>query len=652
MTENKDTDSPLESLSQELYKPGEGQTNLDHRARFHQDIYDVKKDWTHEHGLSAGQAGEQNSLFSRMKLTPKHHTLVRWVFVAAAAFFLVALGVAAFFLTGNRNILSTDKISITVTGPAILSAGDPLPLAIEIINNNTSTLEVADLVVEYPQGTRSAEDVRIELPRYRVGLGDLSPGERIATTTRAVIFGEKGEEQEIIVSLEYRVSGSSAVFVKERKFIVTLDDTPVRISVDAPNRINSGNDIALEVTVESNSPTPLEDVVLSAEYPFGFTFESGDPDPTFSEAVWSLGDLAPETKKTLRIKGTLEGQDDEERIFRFEIGVARGGDPSDIGTSFARAEHTVIIARPFVDLSLSVEGKSGETFVVRSGETISLDINWRNNLSTKLADAVIELEIDGNAVDEGSVRAQGGFYDSQKNKIIWDKRSLATLETISAGEGGRAAVGFDLKPASSLSGTTVNSKVGLILRLLAKPVGGGDVPEEVRVEHATTLNLASSVILDAYALHAEGSIDNTGPMPPRAESETTYTIVWSLSNSLNDISDSTVRASLPPYVSWKNVVNPLDEDVEYDSSTGVVIWRVGTVRAGVGYRSASRDVAFQIGLTPSVTQVGTAPALIEDVSFSGHDGFAGVDVTAFAESMSTLLLEDSRFDPGDEKVRD
>ncbi len=588
-----------------------------------------------------------------MRFTKKHKTYATWLFGVATIFFLIALGTAAFFLTGNRNVLSTDKIEITVTGPTKVAAGEALPLAIEIKNNNASTLEVADLSIEYPPGTRSSEDVTIPLLRSRVGLGDLSPGEKIATTSKAIIFGEEGTKQSVVVALEYRVAGSNAIFVKERAFEVEIDDSPIRLSIDAPTSLNSGNDVILEVTIKSNSSAPLENVLLKANYPFGFQFASGDPEPSFSETVWALGDMEANGERTIEVRGTLEGQDDEERIFRFEIGVAENeGDLTNIGTSFANAEHTVVIARPFVDLAFSIDGETGESLVVPTGDDVSLEIMWRNNLSDKLGDATLSLQLDGEGIDEKTIKSSTGFYDSSKNTLTWDKRSVAEFSVLEAGESGRAIVTFTTLSSEALGGKSVNPETKLTVSLQGVPIGNHDTPEIVRTEAEGVLRLSTDAFLSATVLHGSGPIDNTGPMPPKVENETTYTVFWQIASSINDIGGAKVTAKLPPYIAWKGVMEPADEDVAYDQSTGLITWNVGTVRAGAGYKTSARELAFQIGITPSVNQVGSSPVLIEDATFRGTDGFAGVMVGYEQELLTTLLENDPSFNEDDDRVVD
>lgn len=641
----KNDDSPIESLQQTLDTPAADVSQSFARAGFHREGIDTPTGWAEQEASSV-------PLMSRISFSKKHHTIAKWSFGIAAVFFVIALGIAAFFLTGDRNILSADKIDIVVTGPSTISAGEILPLAIEIKNDNASTLEVADLLIEYPTGTRSADNVSEELLRVRMGLGNLAPGSKTATTTKAIIFGEEKTKQQIVVSLEYRVAGSNAIFVKKRAFTVEIDDSPVALSVEAPTTINSGDEVKIELTVRSNSTAPIENVLVKAEYPFGFEFASATPDPSFGETIWSFGDLEPEGERTLTLRGTLEGQNDEERVFRFDLGVEEGGDVTDIGTSFAQTEHTILIARPFMDLGLSVGGDDGDMFSARTGQDIDLEITWRNNLSGKLADAVVELVISGDGVNEKQIRPGTGFYDSSDNTVTWDKRTLSALALLDAGESGRAGVTLQTLSRDDLAGKIVNPQIDLALLFRGMPVSESDVPEQIRSEAVGTIRIDTDAELEVTMYHDDGPLANSGPIPPRAETETTYTVLWEASSSVNDVTGARVSAKLPPYVSWKGIVSPADEDITFDPSTGQIEWSIGTIRAGAGYSSSARSVAFQIGLIPSITQVGQSPTLIQDASLSGTDGFTGSTVEDSQPEQTTVIDGDSGFKQADGRVED
>ncbi len=179
-----------------------------------------------------------------------------------------------------------------------------------------------------------------------------------------------------------------------------------------------------------------------------------------------------------------------------------------------------------------------------------------------------------------------------------------------------------------------NPVVNLTLTVKAVRAGQGNVPDQVTSAATMQVSLASAAALSARALHFTGPITNSGPMPPRAESATTYSIEWTAKNSSNTIANTVVSAVLPPYVSFVG-----GGEVAYDAATRTVRWNLGDLKAGVGYSSAARVTTFQVSITPSSSQVGQSPALTGAAALSGVDRFAQTQISATAEAPTTRLGE-------------
>jgi hypothetical protein len=640
MAENNMSDEgPLDSLSKKLYEPGAESLTQLHRSGFHEEMHDVPQDFPHADVSS-----------TPMKKITKHHTAIRWFFLGAVVFFLASLSAAYFFLSGGRNLVSADKIDMTVSGPVTTAAGDTLPLAIEIYNRNPSPLQIADVIVEYPPGTRDPSDSTKDLLRTRLSLGTIDSGKRIATSTSAVLFSEEGTEQKITVSLEYRVPGSSAIFLKESGYSVRIGASPLSLTVSAPESINSGQDIDITLSVSSNSSAPLQNVVLSADYPFGFTFKSADPKPSFSNTLWALSTFSPEQKQIIHIRGTLSGQDEEDRIFRFKVGLASEQDATQLGTAFAETDQTVTVARPFIDTRLSVNGQNASPVIVRPGDTAHVEVSWKNNLPTKLTDGSVIVKLSGDAVDKKSVRVLKGFYDSGKNTVSVDKRDDPALAVINAGDSGVESFTFDVAAVPSTGSGRVNPTITLSVAFLANATAESGTPEQVRADTQGTITVSSAVRLSGVALHNSGPLETSGPIPPKVEQKTVYTVVWTISNAVNDVSNATVKATLPSYMTWEGVVSPGTADIAYDSTLGQVIWNAGAIRSGVGFSTPAQTVAFQVGLTPSLSQIGTAPILIQDATLSAVDTVSGATVGSTQSELTTLIESDTGFQLGQERV--
>jgi hypothetical protein len=134
------------------------------------------------------------------------------------------------------------------------------------------------------------------------------------------------------------------------------------------------------------------------------------------------------------------------------------------------------------------------------------------------------------------------------------------------------------------------------------------------------------------------------------DSDTSYTVVWSLTSGSNDFSNTRVVATLPSYVKWLGVTSPADERISYNPIGGQITWDAGTLKAGTGFVDTPRQISFQVLITPSLSQVGTQPVLIGEATASGDDNFASQSVEARSQALTTDLTTDISFKQGQGSV--
>ncbi len=149
--------------------------------------------------------------------------------------------------------------------------------------------------------------------------------------------------------------------------------------------------------------------------------------------------------------------------------------------------------------------------------------------------------------------------------------------------------------------------------------GSGKVTTSV----TKTIKIISEMALTAKLLHSSSPFSDVGPVPPIPEQETTYTVVLSVTNSTNDLSGVQVVTSLPIYTKWLGKISPEKSDLKYNELGGGLVWNAGEIKRGT-----TKEVYFQVSFTPSIVQAGATPDLLNDISASGYDGFAGVNITA------------------------
>jgi hypothetical protein len=95
---------------------------------------------------------------------------------------------------------------------------------------------------------------------------------------------------------------------------------------------------------------------------------------------------------------------------------------------------------------------------------------------------------------------------------------------------------------------------------------------------------------------------------------------------------------------------PASEDFTYNASTKELTWNAGNIPKGTGITGADKQVSFKIGFTPSLSQLGDVPIIINDTTLTGHDDFANVDIRVNKSSLYTRLPNDPTFPAGGDRV--
>ena len=631
----------LEKLKKKLYQKNRKFSDRLKRETLRQEENENSPYWQKE-DTEKNDAGDfavpKNNTFKRLKI----------FLYLLVVFVVLAGGVAAYLIYSGGNIVSSSNVSIDANGPIYVDGGQSARFNFTIRNQNSVSLEAADLIFDFPANTYSAEGA--SLTRIRIPLEDLEPGAAINKSLDIVFFGLENEEKKIIANLEYRFAESNATFVKSKDYSVKISKAPLGLSLAAPKNAVSGQKITIKIAVISNSESTAKNLKVEMKYPPGFRFDGAEPNPSKGNSVWTLGDLGPSQKSDITVEGTIEGENSEERTFTAAVGTI--GDDGNI-KPFGTASEKVTIKKSPLNLSVSINGKDDSANTAYAGEMIRVDLGWVNNLSSSIKNVQIELEIKGEAYDQRSVSITKGAYRSYDNKAVWNSASLKDLISIAPGSSGKAQLGFSIKnPLPIYKQGDKDFSVSAEARIIG--FGTSDEFENKQIEDSAKkeIKIGSKLQAAGKTLHYSGPFQNSGEVPPKVGAETTYTVVWSLANNANDLAEAKITASLPPYVSKESSVNPEDSDLRFDEKNATLIWNVGEVLAGTGVIMPAKEVSFQVTFSPNLTQVGETPILVNKALVEARDAFTDENISTEIPSLTIQLSGDSQAKGGDDKVRE
>lgn len=561
----------------------------------------------------------------------RHVRLAGLFFVVAFIFFVLSLGAAGYFFYFGGNSVSVDKVTIDIQGPTTISAGDTVSLSLTIMNRNPVAIENAKIEITFPNGTRGADATLSAYPRYTENLGVIASGATITRSIKAIVFGGAGQALMMPVSLSFGTVGSNSVFAKKSSYALAVTSTPLSVSVDTLAETVAGKPLTFTLTVRSNATVPLNNVVVSSAFPFGFVATNSSL--PLAGSTFVIGTMKPGAVKTITLIGTLSGQDNEQRVFHFTVGTSKSASDHSLAITYMTQDSSITIVSPFITTTLALNGDTRVDPVITPGSLQSVTVSYVNTLATSVTNATVAITLSGSAIDYNSIRTTNGFYNSTDHTIVFSRDTDPSLATLSPGASGIGAFTFSTLSANSLG---VAPSIIFTTSVSGIRVGQTNVPEQVSATVIKKVKVATAIVLSASSLHSSGPLGNSGPIPPRADQATTYTIQWNARNGGNTIAGGTVSATLPSYVSYTDVTAG-SGSFSYDSASRTVTWTIGDMAQG-----ASAQGAFQVSLTPSTSQKGGTPVLTGALTFSGYDRFAGVQITASADPSTT----ETRGDPG------
>ena len=562
------------------------------------------------------------------------------VLLATLGIFLLTLGVSSLYLLFGNTQISTKNILITMSGPLTVGGGETMPITVNVTNQNKTAIESVIVIMKYPAGTKSADGTSKDLFEDRITLNSIKPGESINVPVKATMFGEENQEHQVDATVEYHLVDSNGTFYKDAdplKF--KINSSPLVISVDALNKVSAGQSIDVTLTIKSNATTPLENLLISANYPNNFDFTSADPAPSYRESEWTIKELKPGETTTIKIKGTVVGQQAEAFQMQFSAGTPAQNNEFTIGSVLTKSSADFVIEQPFINVGMTVNNNpKTDVVTLQTGDETKVSVTVQNTLEESLYDMALEVAVKGNILVREAVTVQKGFYDSTKDVIRFDPSGDGSLAQIAPGA--TKTFTFSLKPSKQ----TATPSFTINANAYARRVNEDRATEHLVGTAKTEVKFTSSVTIDRTIARNVAGIPDVGPLPPVADTETTYAITLKAGAGGNDVTDAVVVTSLPQYVNWKNL-SVGDGTLAFNPVSKELTWTIGSITAGT-----VKQTTFQIGLLPSQNQIGTTPAVLGTQRMRATDRFTGAVIRAESVPASSELDPSSGLEAENGKV--
>ena len=554
------------------------------------------------------------------------------------------IGIILFFLWGRLAFRSFDKsrLAVEITALKTIESGEKISISVSYINKNRVALKDVKLSLEYP-GDSLPLGENFSEPTHSfvktVDLGIIEAEEKGKLEFPVIVFGAAGETKEIKAKFVYMPENFASTFENEYIQNILIEKIPISLGWQMPEEIVSGQNFEAKLTITNSSANDFYNARINIEYPADFIFENSDPLPSKDKNAWDFKKLDARAEKTIIIKGKIFGNSKEIKPFNSKLGIireVRGTKEFVLYDEFRKA--VTITTSP---LFISQTVKDAPDNIVDAGKTLNFAISYKNTTNVGIEKVEISVELEGEALDFAHLKIERGSFDSFQKMISWKAGEISELAVLSPNEEG--AVKFSIPVKKALPIKTFSDK-NFLIKSVAR-INSLNVPislagTSIKGENSLIFKVNGRIDLWQKGYYFESPISNYGPIPPKVGEKTTYNIIWQIANSSNDIEDVKVESYIPAYVSWEGQIEPNGANIFYDHETRKITWNIGKLPAQTGILYPLKQVAFQIGLVPSLNHMGKVLDLIGEANISGKDAFTGKQLQNFSPVIMTDLPDD------------
>ncbi len=542
----------------------------------------------------------------------------------AAVIVLAVLAVTAwagFFVYTKFFEVSHDKnFELEILMDEELTSGQTTQIEIQYANPTTVPIASLELDVNLPSTFRvySFSEDPTNLDDLIWEMGSLPGITDNIITIEGVWVAEAPSETPVQVYANYKPGNFNSTFEDIAVVYVTTLESTLTALIEGPEEASAGETLDYTLSVENIGDEPFEDLQVSVDLPQGFYLEDSDPElEAGGPAEWDIDFIDAKEIIEISFSGTFASN--IEGFQYFDASVDLVTETREIEQSSAQAYTDVL--QNDISVQLVANGVTDETSV-DVDSNLRISIGLENTEDTPIEDLSVLLDFQSDdsipigwsnsTLDSGTITSDG---------IYW------TLDSIEPGEKILINTSFP-----------IDSELG---------VGDADTFQVVAsstYEGRKVLSSPMSILINSEAdlqtsiryYEDSGAVLGNGPLPPQVDQTTTYSVIWTIDNSLHDLEDVTVSADLPPHVSWAgNATHDLGS-INYNGSEHSVAWTVDSLTSDL----SSIEGRFSISITPDSGDVGSFVKLISGSELKATDSSTGESLTSSTDSLTTDLVDD------------
>ncbi|MBI2472942.1 hypothetical protein HYV70_00090 [Candidatus Uhrbacteria bacterium] len=531
-----------------------------------------------------------------------------------------ALGIGAMVLSFGYLRPSTtieDRIFFEATvAPKEIKTGASSTLIIHYTNEGKERLSNARLHLSFPDHflLQELSANNTELEERSIELGTIPAGGSGSIKIRGVMFGAVGADQTFTSTLTFTYGENQQKTGEKRStYTFSPNSSDLSLTLSLPDQLVAFQEIEGTIRYTNTGDIDFPMIGIEPTWPEGFRFSSSSIPLT--DGIFVLEPLQKGGIGELTFTGYLDNTKEALPFsFRPSFIFETNSYPQDT------LNHTALVVPPQIRVEQTVEKKSA-----KPGSETLFTLRYQNTGEFPVSDLVLSIESDS------------PFF-------LKDSYSSALIPSVAPNESGEVTLSIPLRSSLLLSETNVYEQLTLTTRAVATyTLGDKDGQQVTSKSSPVTTPLTTPVVLESFGRYATAGGDQIGrgPLSPRVGEQTTYWIFWHVEETFNELENVRIEGTLGSQVVYTGRQSSSQNGgAAYDPQTNTVSWETDLINPTFSPTSKIIGVAFEVGMTPNASMIGTAPVLMSNIHITGTDKYTGAFVSASGKVVTTNLPDD------------
>jgi hypothetical protein len=438
---------------------------------------------------------------------------------------------------------------------------------------------------------------------HTFNLGKLSSGSNGEIKVSGYVYANIGAQQAISFNFNCDNCGKSGVL---SSYIFNIEDSSLDLQVIAPDKIYKNIENKFRASIENTSIKDMRNLHLRVS------------------DSWLLSSNNSIENNRIIIDKIKAG---ESKNIEFKL-ISPSGKQSDnieIETYLIKDGKELLQNnwQKQVDI-LDPELKSQVTFLSNNNNTISFNLDFKNESNKTLSDLSFRVKAEDNFILDNL-----GLNQSVTNVDIVDS-IIRFNKDLNSQESAHLSLKIDAKQ--------IESQINPTFELIVEPFYLSNQNRFSYQVSSAPIKMLSDLNAQATAYYysPQGDQLGIGPLPPVEGLPTTYWLFLDASNFGNSLIDFSLSGELGENVRWANKKSVVSGSIYQAPGSNKVTWQI----RNMDDKALDNTARFALTLTPDDSQVNTIPILFENITVSAYDTFTQKNINFNLEDIDTQLTHD------------